>query len=449
MIYEAALYTFWLSAATLLVVPSLRYRRNVRDARFRDARLGLWPLLRWILPAIGVLGAVLVHVRARELLPLEGRIAFDAVFAWSAAAAVLAELIKNPSPEHTTAYRLLIRLPGHVFIAGALLCTLWLVLMAPLRGILQLAGAGALLEALRYADFVPVTIAVGSVLTSARHRAVELVHIALGKDGPDRTEPVKVQRTRARGATVPPDALRIVQITDPHLGPWQPVAKLRRHVERLLEHDPHLVMLTGDYLTQDTNELPDALAEAFSPLRALPGRCFACFGNHDHEAPSTVRAALARNGITLLVDAEAVAHTPVGPVQILGANFYRGELRAARLANLVAENPRRSGHPRLLLLHDPSGFAEIPPGEVDLTLSGHTHGGHVGVVGMGLHWTVVKRVGLPDQGLFAHGSNRLYVHRGTGHYGFPLRVGVRGEASVLLVDVAAARLREHEGSSQA
>ena len=83
------------------------------------------------------------------------------------------------------------------------------------------------------------------------------------------------------------------------------------------------------------------------------------------------------------------------------------------------------------------GFQDVPDGAVDLTLSGHTHGGQVGLVSLGLDWTVLSRSRWPDHGLFARGANHLYVHRGTGHYGFPLRVGVPAELSVLeLVDGA-------------
>jgi predicted MPP superfamily phosphohydrolase len=101
------------------------------------------------------------------------------------------------------------------------------------------------------------------------------------------------------------------------------------------------------------------------------------------------------------------------------------------LQGLLEHFPRREGVPRLLLLHDPMGFRFLPDGAVDLTLSGHTHGGQIGLVSLGLSWTVLSRSRWPDHGLFALGSNRLYVHRGTGFYGFPLRVGVPGEASVL------------------
>jgi uncharacterized protein len=193
------------------------------------------------------------------------------------------------------------------------------------------------------------------------------------------------------------------------------------------------VLLTGDFLTMEGSGTPGALARALAPLRRAPGRCFAIFGNHDHEAPEEVCAALAENGVTLLVDREAIVETPIGPVQILGADYVsRG--RKEHLEALIARYPRRDGHLRLLLLHDPSAFKHLPKGAADLTLSGHTHGGQLGLVSFGFDWTVLSRTAWPDHGLFGHGSNRLYVHRGTGFYGFPLRIGVPGEASLLEVE---------------
>ena len=88
-----------------------------------------------------------------------------------------------------------------------------------------------------------------------------------------------------------------------------------------------------------------------------------------------------------------------------------------------------------LLLHDPSAFKHVPENDVDLTLSGHTHGGQVGLLSLGIDWTVLKRSRWPDHGLFARGRSLLYVHRGTGFYGFPLRVGVPGEASLLEIEI--------------
>jgi predicted MPP superfamily phosphohydrolase len=159
-------------------------------------------------------------------------------------------------------------------------------------------------------------------------------------------------------------------------------------------------------------------------------RCFAVFGNHDLEAPDEVRAGLEANGVRLLVDEEACVETRKGAVQIVGSDWIRRD-PGAHLEGLLTRYPRRSGHLRLLLLHDPAGFPGLASGEVDLTLSGHTHGGQLGLLSIGFDWTVLSHTRWPDHGLFARGSNRLYVHRGTGFYGFPLRVGVPGEASLL------------------
>jgi hypothetical protein len=199
-----------------------------------------------------------------------------------------------------------------------------------------------------------------------------------------------------------------------------------------MRHDPDLVLLTGDFLTMESQGSPGALARALEPLQPLAERCYAIFGNHDHEARDEVCHGLAANGIRLLVDEEAIATTPIGEVQVLGADWvFRGQRE--HLSRLVARFPRRDGLVRLLLMHSPAGFAHVPPGEADLVLSGHTHGGQLGLVSFGFDWTVLSRTRWPDHGLFGHGTNRLYVHRGTGFYGFPLRVGVPGEASVLEV----------------
>jgi predicted MPP superfamily phosphohydrolase len=146
-----------------------------------------------------------------------------------------------------------------------------------------------------------------------------------------------------------------------------------------------------------------------------------------------VRFALDHAGVRLLVDEAVLVETPAGAVQLVGADFvFRG--RELHLERLCAAYPRVRGALRLLLLHDPSAFQHLPEGEADLVLSGHTHGGQVGFVSLGLPWTLMRLfVKAPDHGLWARGPDRLYVHRGTGHYGFPLRIGVPAENSLLCV----------------
>jgi predicted MPP superfamily phosphohydrolase len=327
-------------------------------------------------------------------------------------------------------FRGLVSVPGQTFTAAGFMAGVWMLALLPFRLVLGWIGLDPLVDSLRWLDLAPFALAVLSVATSLRPNE-EWVRIRLSGESSDTFERVPVERHRRRAPAPTADRpLRIVQITDPHLGPWQPVAGLRRHLERLLAHDPDLVLLTGDFLTMEGMGSPGALAEALAPLQAFADRSFAIFGNHDHESPEEVRSALERNRIRLLLDEEAIAETHAGPVQILGAD-YVGRGREKHLTGLLERYPARDGHLRLLLLHDPLGFRVVPDGAVDLTLSGHTHGGQVGLLSFGLDWTVLKRSRWPDHGLFAQGTNRLYVHRGTGFYGFPLRVGVPGELSVL------------------
>jgi hypothetical protein len=382
--------------------------------------------------AVALPGALLSHGRLRAWLPPAVGPWLDAAFAYAElAAAVHLAALARPRLR-PRAFRAAVSVPGMAYLAAGALAGLWLLALLPVRGALALVAGGPALAALPGLDFVPFGVAALSVVTSLR-LVDEVVRVRLARDGPARVARLPLERHRGRRP--PPPArrpLRIVQIADPHLGPWQPVACLRRRIERLLLHAPDLVCLTGDFLTMEGAGTRGALAEALTPLARFRGRCFAVFGNHDHGAADEVRHALDANGVRLLVDAETTVTTAVGPVQIVGSDWVaRG--RRAHLEDLLARWPRRPGHLRLLLLHDPSAFCHVPKGDVDLTLSGHTHGGQLGLVSLGLDWTVLAHSAWPDHGFFGHGSNRLYVHRGTGFYGFPLRVGVPGEASLLEV----------------
>ena len=382
-----------------------------------------------IILALSFPAALVLYARLTGTLPARLALALEAVFAYGLVAAGLhlASLVR--ARLRSRWFRWSVSVPGMAFVAMGALAGPWLVALWPLRAGLSLAGASSALAALRWLDLAPLAVVLASLATSLRLPR-EVVRVRLGGSEPAELTRLPVERHRRRPPPLAEQALRIVQIADPHLGPWQPEHRLRRRIESLLDHAPDLVLLTGDFLTMEGRGTPGALARALQPLSALPGRCFAIFGNHDHEAQGEVRGALAANRIHLLVDEEACVATRIGDVQILGADWAR-EARAERIQRLLARFPRRPEHLRLLLLHDPLGFVDVPKGEADLTLSGHTHGGQIGLVSLGFEWTVLARSRWPDHGLFGHGPNRLYVHRGTGFYGFPLRIGVPGEASLL------------------
>jgi predicted MPP superfamily phosphohydrolase len=314
-------------------------------------------------------------------------------------------------------YRVLVSWPSAFFSAGTLLALPWALVAA--------AGIHP------WGIWVPYLLAAIGVAQSMTTKRETVDLVVSGTAGETPAAPLG---PHPRGDHRVPRPLRIVQISDPHLGPFMSVARLRKIAERAVEAKPDLLFLTGDFLTMESQSDPDLLRDALAPLKAIEGKVFACHGNHDLEAPALVSLALAKNGIELLVDDARDVMTAAGPVQILGMEFsYRD--RAARLARVCLEHPRTPGALRIILLHDPGAFRHLPAGEGDLVLSGHTHGGQLGLVSLGLSWTFLRLFGLrfPDHGFWARGTDRMWVHRGTGHYGFPLRIGVPGEESLLRI----------------
>lgn len=310
------------------------------------------------------------------------------------------------------AYRVFVSLPAAFFSAATLLALPWAVALA----------FGAHLGA----PWLPYLVAGVGLFQSVTARRAEL---DIEIDPSSSSDDLLRRWKRGPGRVARP--LRIAQITDPHLGPFMSMARLERICTRVVESAPDLVLLTGDFLTMESQLRPDALSRALAPLGALKGQVFACFGNHDHEAPKTVRSALRDIGATLLVDRSTVVDTPAGRVQIVGLDFVWRN-RQAHVERVCRDNPPIAGAFRLLLLHDPGAFRYVPSDDGSFVFSGHTHGGQVGLVSFGLPWTMLRLLmNAPDHGLWRRGKNWLYVHRGTGHYGFPLRVGVPAEESVL------------------
>lgn len=322
-------------------------------------------------------------------------------------------------------YRALVSLPGSYFVAGTLLALPWGVLA-------QLGATGPLFIA---SLWLPYLLAAFGLLQSLSARRDD-VHIVL--DGSD-AGPLARHRADPAGPARAARPLRVAQISDPHLGPFMSVERLQRICRDIVAADPDLVLLTGDFLTVDSQQSGEHLTRALAPLRPLAGRTFACRGNHDLEAPAFVAAALAANGVHLLIDDAVTARTPYGEVELLGFDYVFRQ-RAAHVAAVAARHPRRDASiPRLALLHDPGCFRHVPEGTADLVFSGHLHGGQLGLFLAAGGWTVPRLLSLPDHGLWARGRDRIYVHRGNAHYGFPLRIGVPAEESILHLHLVAPR----------
>jgi predicted MPP superfamily phosphohydrolase len=368
------------------------------------------PYVFFVAVLLGIYSLVAVSLapQARSLFP---------VYAYLHAS-VYASFVFLARPRmRPTWFRVLVSWPGSWFLGSTLLAFPWAIAVA-----CGLRPVGF---------FVPYAVALLGFADTFLPRR-ETVHVVAGEPG--HAELARGPRPTGHD----PRPLRIVQITDPHLGPFMSVDRLRRICERTVALNPDLVMLTGDFLTMESQSDRTLLGRALAPLLALEGRCFACFGNHDHEAPEHVRAGLASAKIVLLIDEMRRVETAAGAVEILGFDFRRRD-RSAHLEGVISRYPREGDGVRIGLLHDPGAFRHLPAGSADLVLSGHTHGGQLGLLWMGLPQTILSALSrIPDHGLWSRGKDRLYIHRGTGHYGFPLRLGVPPEESVLELHRASA-----------
>ena len=139
--------------------------------------------------------------------------------------------------------------------------------------------------------------------------------------------------------------------------------------------------------------------------------------------------------MTVLRDTMVTLSVQGLPLEVGGLDYLFGQREwEARYAQLIHSWLPRTAVPRILLNHDPRTFTTLPPGCADLVLSGHTHGGHVGVqLGRDFALTVVGLMGIPDQGIFRRPDMTLYVTRCVGFYGYPMRLGIPPEIALLTI----------------
>ena len=229
------------------------------------------------------------------------------------------------------------------------------------------------------------------------------------------------------------DGLRVAHLSDIHVGGAMNRARLLRVMALTNAARPDLAVHTGDFLTHRSGDFDSPLYEALARINAPYGQ-WACLGNHDMDDPEHLVRQLRRAGVTTLRNSLITLSVDGHPLEIAGIDFLFGPLGTGgkRYADIPRSWGPRRPVPRLLLNHDPRAFAALPQGCADLVLSGHTHGGHVGVqLGRDHAITVVGLFGIPDQGLFNRGNMRLFVTRCVGFYGYPMRLGIPPEIALL------------------
>jgi predicted MPP superfamily phosphohydrolase len=238
------------------------------------------------------------------------------------------------------------------------------------------------------------------------------------------------------------DGLRIVHLTDLHIGQFLDVRELAAHVERVNALDPDVVCITGDLVDR-----PWVCEPAFPVLAGLRARhgVFVTLGNHDvYAGAGVVTAALRRlTDFTVLRNAEAAVRVngavlPVVGVDDLGRDWARGVPEHPALPALAERLPPDA--PWLLLSHRPDCFAQAARLGVSLMLSGHTHGGQLALppLGRGRARNMAEFITAYDRGVYREGRSTLYVNRGLGFTGQKIRLFTPREVACIELRAVAA-----------
>jgi predicted MPP superfamily phosphohydrolase len=251
---------------------------------------------------------------------------------------------------------------------------------------------------------------------------------------------LRVTRLRLplRNADAALAGLRIAQISDLHIGQNLGRAQLRRFVERVNALRPDLVCITGDIADGPASDLATFLP-VLAGLRARHG-VFAILGNHDHYARADWVAERLRalTPIAVLRDAHAVLPINGQRLHLVGLDdrgrdWARGVGEVPRLDALLRDIPPTE--PVLLLCHRPDVFPQAATRGVALMLSGHTHGGQLGVPWFnGKVRNLAEFITAFDRGLFDQDGSYLYVNSGLGVTGQRIRLCTPREITLIEIE---------------
>jgi predicted MPP superfamily phosphohydrolase len=222
------------------------------------------------------------------------------------------------------------------------------------------------------------------------------------------------------------NGFRIAVVSDIHLGPLAGRAHTERIVRMINEAEPDLVAIVGDVVDGTVAELGPAAA----PLRDLVSRDGAFFvtGNHEYFVEDTAEwlLELERLGVQPLRNENTAITRGAAVLNLAGVNDIAGEERSDPPDFDLALAGRNDAAPTVLLAHQPIQVTEAAARGVDLQLSGHTHGGQM----WPFHYAV-SAVQPALAGLSTVGDTQLYVSRGAGFWGPPVRIGAPPDITVL------------------
>ncbi|WP_346858023.1 metallophosphoesterase [uncultured Draconibacterium sp.] len=239
--------------------------------------------------------------------------------------------------------------------------------------------------------------------------------------------------------------LKIVQISDMHLGSFnKKYEQIEKAVELINQQEPDLILFTGDIVNNFAEET-EGWAPVLKKMKAKIGK-FSVLGNHDYgdyshwETPEEKAKNLAaikhfhkEMGFRLLLNESETITIGDEEIALIGVENW-GKPPFPQHGDLKQAHSKAEHQPfKILMSHDPSHWdAEVlPDSNIDITFAGHTHGMQFGVERAGIKWSPIQYKYPRWGGLYREGEQYLYVNRGFGYIGFPGRIGMPPEITLV------------------
>jgi len=241
--------------------------------------------------------------------------------------------------------------------------------------------------------------------------------------------------------------LKIVHISDIHSGSFLDIKAVEKGIDLVMAQQPDLILFTGDLVNDKATEM-DPYKEIFASLKAPMG-VYSTLGNHDYgdyvqwpnegiskeENLENLKKVHKDMGWRLLMNEHVVLERGEDKIALLGIENWSAKGRFPKHGKMHEAYPGAEKYPfKILMSHDPSHWrAEVREKypDIDLMLSGHTHGMQFGVEVPGFRWSPVQYMYNEWAGLYKEDQQHLYVNRGFGFIGYPGRVGILAEITLL------------------
>jgi hypothetical protein len=357
---------------------------------------------------------------ARILLIAAGLTVYLAYFALN-----FGVLGRRSSPTHLGWYDALIAAPFQWWVVSSLVAFLLAVLIWPVRRVAESIGAPSSPARRQFLER-SANVVVGAPFVAGAYG------LLYGRLNLQTTQ----QRIRLERLPKAFAGFRIAQLSDIHIGPFMTAEQIRKYVEITNRLKPDLIALTGDFVTWDPST-QHAVVNALTGLHA-PFGIFGCLGNH--EAWSHTEDSITRMfqdvGIRILRGERVPVTTAGQSFNLMGVDFETSRHMSPGSEKFVhtylqgVESLIAPETANILMSHNPDTFDRAADMGIGLRLAGHTHGGQVALEFVSPEIAPSRLVTPYVSGWFQKPGGQLYVNRGIGTIGVPIRIGAPPEITV-------------------